>query len=248
MTSLAGKTAVVTGASRGIGLATAASLHGAGANVVLTSRHAAEAEQAASGLGSRALGLGAHAADGAAAADVLDACLARFGSIDVLVNNAGTNPAAGDIVAQEYTRFVKTFDVNVWAPILWSSLAYERFMKENGGVIINVASLGAFVVTHGIGVYNASKAALLALTRQLAVELAPAVRVNAVAPGVVRTRLAEGLWRDHEDSVVQRTPAGRIGEPDDVARAITFLASDEADWITGASLVVDGGQLIDPGS
>jgi len=128
--------------------------------------------------------------------------------------------------------------------MLWSGLASKAWMTDNGGAIVNTASLGGMVAEKGIGVYNASKAALIHLTKQLAMELAPAVRVNAVAPGVVRTKLAEALWVDQEHAVAAATPLGRIGEPDDVASAILFLASDAARWITGETLVVDGGQLL----
>jgi NAD(P)-dependent dehydrogenase (short-subunit alcohol dehydrogenase family) len=117
-------------------------------------------------------------------------------------------------------------------------------MQEHGGTIVNTASVGGLVVGPNLGVYHASKAALIHLTKQLALELAPKVRVNAVAPGVVRTRLAEALWKEHEAAVSAVTPLGRIGEPSDVASAVAFLASDDASWITGETLVMDGGQIL----
>lgn len=241
---LSGRTAIVTGASRGIGLAIAQALVDAGANVVLTSRKQEAADEAASGLGERAVGFGAHAVDEEAAQQCVDFTIERFGSLGILVNNAGTNPAFGPVVDQDHGRFAKTFDVNLWAPVLWTGLAWRAWMKEHGGTVVNTASLGGLVVGPNLGVYHASKAALIHITKQLALELAPGVRVNAVAPGVVRTRLAEALWKEHEDAVAATTPLGRIGEPEDVASAVAFLASDAASWITGETLLMDGGQIL----
>jgi NAD(P)-dependent dehydrogenase (short-subunit alcohol dehydrogenase family) len=242
---LTGRTAIVTGASRGIGLAIAEALVAGGANVVLTSRKQEAADAAASSLGSeQAVGFGAHATDEEAAAACVDFAVQRFGSLDILVNNAGTNPAFGPVVDQDHGRFMKTLDVNLWAPALWSGLAWRAWMQEHGGTIVNTASVGGLVVGPNLGVYHASKAALIHLTKQLALELAPKVRVNAVAPGVVRTRLAEALWKEHEAAVSAVTPLGRIGEPSDVASAVAFLASDDASWITGETLVMDGGQIL----
>jgi NAD(P)-dependent dehydrogenase (short-subunit alcohol dehydrogenase family) len=170
----------------------------------------------------------------------------RFGSLDILVNNAGTNPAFGPVVDQDRGRFMKTLEVNLWAPALWTGLAWRAWMQEHGGTVINTASVGGIMVGPDLGVYHASKAALIHLTKQLALELAPKVRVNAVAPGIVRTRLAEALWKEHEAAVADATPLKRIGEPSDVASAVAFLASDGASWITGETLVMDGGQLLAP--
>ncbi len=240
-TDLSGRTAIVTGASRGIGLAVARSLAAAGAQVVVTSRHQDAADEAARTVGLGAAGIQAHVTDEAAARGCVATTLERFGRIDVLVNNAGTNPAFGPVVDQDRGRFVKTLEVNLWGPALWTGLVWHAWMREHGGVVVNNASLGGLVVGPDLGVYHASKAALIHLTRQLAIELGPGVRVNAVAPGVVRTRLAEALWREHEAQVADATPLGRIGEPEDVADAVLFLASDMSSWITGETLVVDGG-------
>jgi NAD(P)-dependent dehydrogenase (short-subunit alcohol dehydrogenase family) len=240
---LHGRTAIVTGASRGIGLAIAEALLADGASVVLTSRGNG-AQQVAAGLGDRAFGIRAHASDEAAAAGCIRVAIDRFGSLDILVNNAGTNPAFGPLVQVEQTSFTKILEVNLLAPMLWSRLAWHAYMHEHGGVIINNASVGGLDVAPNLGAYNTAKAALIHLTRHLAVELAPNVRVNAIAPGVVRTRLAEALWKDDEEAVAAVTPLGRIGEPPDIGSAVAFLAGDGAAWITGATLVIDGGQRL----
>jgi NAD(P)-dependent dehydrogenase (short-subunit alcohol dehydrogenase family) len=244
-TDLTGRTAIVTGASRGIGLAGARALLAAGANVVLTSRKQEAADEAAASLGdARAVGYAAHVTDEDAAAACVAFTLERFGSLDILVNNAGTNPAYGPVVDQDHGRFAKTFDINLWGPVLWTGLAWRAWMRDHGGAVINTASVGGLVVGPNLGLYHASKAALIHLTKQLALELAPKVRVNAVAPGVVRTRLAEALWKEHEAEVERLTPLGRIGEPDDVGATVAFLASDAASWITGETVRMDGGQML----
>lgn len=241
---LTGRTAVVTGASRGIGLAIAQAIAAAGGNVVLTSRTQEAADAAAAQVGGAAVGVGAHAVDEEAAQRCVDLTLERFGSLDILVNNAGTNPAYGPVIDQDHGRFAKTFDVNLWAPVLWTGLATRAWMGEHGGAVVNTASVGGMAFEANIGLYNASKAALIHLTKQLALELSPKVRVNAVAPGVVRTKLAEALWKEHEQAVADSTALGRIGEPADIASAVAFLVSDAASWITGETMVIDGGQLL----
>ena len=241
---LSGRTAIVTGASRGIGLAIAGALVAAGANVVVPSRHQEAADEAARALGPRASGCAAHAVDADAAKACVASTLERFGSLDILVNNAGTNAAYGPVVDQDHGRFAKTFDVNLWAPMLWTSLAWHGWMKDHGGNVVNTASAAGMIVSPDLGLYGASKAALIHVTKQLALELGPRVRVNAIAPGVVRTRLAEALWKDNEAAVAADTPLGRIGEPEDIGAAVAFLASDGASWITGETLLIDGGQML----
>ncbi|MGO8963286.1 SDR family oxidoreductase [Mycobacterium sp.] len=243
-TDLSGRTAIITGASRGIGLAIAQRLAADGANVVLTSRKQESADEAAEQVGGNAIGVAAHAVDEDAAQHCVELTLDRFGGIDILINNAGTNPAYGPLIEQDHGRFAKTFEVNLWAPLLWTSLVVKAWMAEHGGAVVNTASIGGLHQSPNMGMYNATKAALIHVTKQLALELSPRVRVNAICPGVVRTKLAEALWKDHEDAVSSSTALGRIGEPPDVAAAVAFLVSDQASWITGETMVIDGGQLL----
>ncbi|MFV0493829.1 SDR family oxidoreductase [Mycobacterium sp.] len=241
---LTGKTAIVTGASRGIGLAIAQQLGEAGANVVLTARKQESADSAAAQVAGTALGVGAHAADEEAARRCVDLAVERFGGVDILINNAGTNPSYGPLIDQSHAQFNKIFDVNLWAPLLWTSLVVKSGMGSGGGAIVNISSIGGLHQSPSMGMYNATKAALIHVTKQLALELSPNIRVNAICPGVVRTRLAETLWKHNEEPLAKSIALGRIGEPADVAGAVAFLVSDEASWITGETMVVDGGLLL----
>jgi NAD(P)-dependent dehydrogenase (short-subunit alcohol dehydrogenase family) len=242
--NLSGRTAIITGASRGIGLAIAQRLAADGANVVLTARKQESADAAAEQVNGSAIGVAAHAVDEDAAIRCVEKTIDRFGSIDILVNNAGTNPAYGPLIEQDHARFAKIFEVNLWAPLLWTSLAVKAWMGEHGGAIVNTASIGGMHQSPHMGLYNATKAALIHVTKQLALELSPRVRVNAICPGVVRTRLAEALWKDHEELLSASTALERVGEPPDVAAAVAFLVSDESSWITGDTMVIDGGQVL----
>ena len=205
---LTDRTAIVTGASRGIGLAIAEALLDAGANVVLTSRTQEAANLAASALGSeRAVGYGAHATDEEAAAACVEFALERFGGVDILVNNAGTNPAFGPVVNQDHARFAKTMDVNVWAPVLWTQLAWRSWMAGHGGAVINTASVGGLAVSPDLGIYHTSKAALIHLTKQLALELARRSGSTPLPPAWSARALAEALWKDDEEPGCRRHPA-----------------------------------------
>jgi NAD(P)-dependent dehydrogenase (short-subunit alcohol dehydrogenase family) len=162
----------------------------------------------------------------------------------VLVNNAATNPYMGRMIDIDLPRLDKTYDVNLRGAFVWSQLAWRAAMEANGGSIINVASIGGMSVETSIGHYNVTKAALLHLSRSLAKELAPSVRVNAIAPGLVKTDMARALWEGNEEAVSAMVPLARLGEPSDIAAAALFLASDAASWVTGTALVVDGGMLL----
>jgi NAD(P)-dependent dehydrogenase (short-subunit alcohol dehydrogenase family) len=174
------------------------------------------------------------------------ATVETFGALDILVNNAATNPYYGPLMDIDLPRAEKTVQVNQEAALVWTQCAWRARMSAHGGSVVNVSSIGGLSVESGIGWYNVTKAALAHLTRQLAYELGPGVRVNALAPGLVRTDFARALWEPAGDAVARRLPLKRLGEPDDVATAALFLASEAASWITGHVLVVDGGALARP--
>lgn len=245
-----GLVALVTGGSRGIGKATAFELARSGAaGVVITSRRPENLEAATDDLVSAGIppdrlhAIAARADSEDDAERAVTGTIERFGACDVLVNNAGTNPAAGPLMQVDLGAVDKTWAVNQRGPLLWTRAAYRHWMGAHGGSVVNVASVGGVRPSPVIGAYNVSKAALIHLTHQLAHELAPGIRVNAVAPAVVKTRLSELLWASDEEASAALHPLGRLGEPEDVARAIAFLASDAASWLTGVVLPVDGGAL-----
>jgi NAD(P)-dependent dehydrogenase (short-subunit alcohol dehydrogenase family) len=239
-----GRVALITGSSRGIGLAIASELAAAGARVMLSSRKADALEAAAAGIDGEADWFAANAGEPEQAAACVAATVERFGAVDILVNNAATNPYMGPTIDIDLPRLDKTIAVNWRAPLVWSQLAWRASMRERGGVILNVSSVGALSVESTIGAYNATKAALLHLTRTLAAELAPGVRVNAIAPGLVKTDMARALWEANEAAIAKILPLRRLGEPVDIARAATFLCSDAASWITGTTTIVDGGAML----
>lgn len=250
-TGLQGKTALVTGASRGIGKATAVALAAEGANVVLSSRKQDALDEVAKEIRAEYPGVGvlakaAHVGDPEQAEACVDAAVAEFGGVDVLVNNAGTSPHFGPMVEIEPAAAEKTVQVNQFAVVLWTQLAWKKSMRERGGAVINIASVGGLVTENGIGYYNATKAAVIHLSRQFAMELAPKVRVNCIAPGLVKTALARALWEENEQQISKYMPLGRLGEPEDIAKAAVFLAGDASSWMTGQTMVVDGGSIIRP--
>jgi NAD(P)-dependent dehydrogenase (short-subunit alcohol dehydrogenase family) len=237
-----GKVGLVTGATRGIGLAIVRELLDAGAaGVVITGRKKETLEPLAEELGERVVGVAGNVADPDHVAEAVSTAVERFGSCDLLVNNAGTNPGAGALMDVDLGALDKTWEVNQRAPLLWAREAWHRSMADNGGAILNIGSVGGLRPSPVIGAYNISKAALHHLTHQLAQELAPGVRVNAIAAAVVRTRLSELLWSNDPEGTANAHPLKRLGEPEDVARAATFLLSDASSWITGVVLPVDGG-------
>ncbi|MDQ0242107.1 SDR family oxidoreductase [Arthrobacter bambusae] len=246
-----GKVALITGGSRGIGREIAACFLRAGASVVIASRKpegiTAAARELAEETGSdRIAAVTAHVADEGQARAAVATAVERFGSLDILVNNAATNPHMGPLTELTESKAAKTTQVNQFAPILWTKLASEAWMAEHGGAVLNIASVGGLLVDPNIGYYNATKAALIHLTRQLAYELGPEIRVNVICPGLIKTELARAVWEAREDILSAGLPLRRLGTTDDIAQAASFLCSDRASWITGQSLVIDGGALSMP--
>ena len=240
----AGRVAIVTGASRGIGFAVAERLVAEGARVCLTARNPEGLAAAVERLGgtSRAIAVAGRADDGAHQAQAIGSVVREFGRLDVLVNNTGVNPAYGPLTELDESVARKIMDVNVLAALSWTRQVLAAGLGADGtGAIVNVASIAGLTPAPGIAYYGVSKAALIGLTMQLAAELSPRVRVNAVAPAVVKTKFAEALYADNEARAAAAYPLGRLGEPADVGAAVAFLASPDAAWITGQTIVIDGG-------
>jgi len=238
-----GRVAIVTGASRGIGLAIAAQLVREGAKVCITARKVDALAEAAATIGDEksVITLPGSLGDPEHQRAAVQLTLETFGRLDILVNNAATNPAYGPLMDIDLSAGRRIFEENVLGTIGWIQHAYRAALAVHGGSVVNVTSLAGLQPADGIGMYGASKAALTLLTRQLAGELGPRVRVNAVAPAVVKTKFAKVLYEDNEAELAERYPMKRLGVPEDVSGAVSFLASEEAAWITGQTLAVDGG-------
>ena len=243
---LDGQVALVTGASRGIGKAIATVLAASGATVVLSSRKQDALEAAAAEIDGETSVFAANAGDPDQAAAAVAHTVDTFGRVDILVNNAATNPYMGPSIDIDLPRYDKTWDVNLRGPLVWTQECWKAWMRDHGGAVINIASIGGLSVEPSIGIYNTTKAALIHLTKVLAADLSPGVRVNAIAPGLVKTDMARALWEPAEEQIAKRMPLHRLGEPEDIAHAALFLASDLSSWMTGHTLVVDGGALIRP--
>lgn len=239
------KVALVTGGSRGIGKATAIAFAEAGARVMIVSRKPEALEQAAAEIGHGCEWFAANTGDAEAAEAAIDATIERLGGLDILVNNAATNPYAGPMIDVDLPRWEKTIQVNLTAPLVWTQLAWRKAMSESGGVVINISSVGGLSTNAVIGVYDLTKSALLHMTEQLGAELGPKVRVNAICPGLIKTDFARLLWEGERGAeIAERYPLKRLGEPEDIAAAALYLASDAGSWITGQKIVLDGGGLV----
>jgi NAD(P)-dependent dehydrogenase (short-subunit alcohol dehydrogenase family) len=243
-----GKAALVTGASRGIGYAAALELARGGAAVTIMSRKADDITAAGEQLAKEADGARVLAIAGNAGRDedretVVRRTLEEFGRLDVLVNNTGINPTYGPLVDADLGAVRKTFDTNVVAALGFVQLAVKSWMGEHGGTIVNVSSVGGLRSTGMLGAYGASKAAMNHLTLELAWQLGPGIRVNAVAPATVKTKFATALYEGREEEAASAYPLKRLGEPEDVGKLIAFLASEEASWISGEIVRIDGGLL-----
>jgi 3-oxoacyl-[acyl-carrier protein] reductase len=244
-----GRTAIVTGASRGIGLAVAQRLVDEGARVVVTGRKQEALDQAVADLGGpeHALGVAGHADDVDHQVETVKRAIDTFGSADLLVNNTGINPVYGPMIELDLAAARKIVEVNVLAALSWTQQVHRAWQAEHGGAVVNISSVAGTKPAPGIGMYGASKAMLTHVTQELAVELGPRVRVNAVAPAVVKTKFATALYEGREDEVAAAYPLKRLGVPADVGGAVAFLLSDDASWVTGQLLVLDGGVTLTGG-
>ena len=243
------RVAIVTGASRGIGFAVAERIVAEGGRVVITARKPEALTEAVEQLGGpdKARWVAGHAGDAEHQDEVVATALDAFGGLDHLVNNTGINPAYGRMIDIDLEAAQKIFATNVVAAIGWAQKAYRASFETNGGSIVNIASVAGQRPAPNIGVYGASKAALIHVTEELAVELGPTIRVNAVAPAVVKTKFASALYEGREDEVSAPYPLKRLGEPEDIGSVVAFLLSDDASWVTGQTVSVDGGLLLTGG-
>lgn len=247
------RVAIVTGASRGIGLAVAERLVADGAKVVITARKEEALAEAAKSLGDdgagqpRAAWVAGHGDDEAHQDETVAKALEEFGRLDMLVNNTGINPVWGRMIDVELGAAEKILRVNVISAVAWAQKVYHAALKNGGGGIVNIASIGGLKPAPNLGMYGTSKAALIHVTEELALELGPDIRVNAVAPAVVKTKFAGALYEGREDEVAATYPLKRLGVPDDVGSVVAFLLSDDAAWVTGQTIVIDGGLTLTGG-
>jgi 3-oxoacyl-[acyl-carrier protein] reductase len=247
------RVAIVTGASRGIGLGVAERLVADGAKVVITARKEEALADAAASLGDgNAVWVAGHADDEAHQDETVAKALSEFGRLDMLVNNTGINPVYGRMIDVDLAAAEKILRVNVLSAVAWAQKAYHAALKDctqetGGGGIVNIASIGGLKPAPNLGMYGTSKAALIHVTQELALELGPDIRVNAVAPAVVKTKFAGALYEGREDEVAATYPLKRLGVPEDVGSVVAFLLSDDAAWVTGQTIVIDGGLILTGG-
>ena len=244
------KVALITGASRGIGQAIAEAYASAGARVVLASRKQAGLDEVADRIiaaGGEALAVAAHTGDESAIKELLRETKAVYGGVDILVNNAATNPHFGSILSADEGQWAKILDINLVGYFRVAKACVESMLQRGGGVIINIASVAGKTPLPGMGVYCVSKAGVLMLTKVLAAELAPQnIRVNAIAPGFIKTRFSAAIWDNPQvkNAALETIPQKRIADAQEIAGAALFLASDASSYVTGETIVIDGGQLL----
>jgi len=238
-----GKVAMVTGASRGIGLGIAERLVADGAKVCITARKQEALDEAVVALGGpdHAIAVAGQADDIEHQSNALKQAIEAFGSLDLLVNNTGLNPVYGPLLDLDLDAARKTIEVNCLAALSWVQQAHRAWMGEHGGSVVNVSSVAGLKPAPGIGFYGASKAMLSHITAELALELGPDIRVNAVAPVVVKTTFATALYEGRENEVAASYPLKRLGLPQDIDSVVAFLLSEDAACVTGQIIIVDGG-------
>jgi NAD(P)-dependent dehydrogenase (short-subunit alcohol dehydrogenase family) len=247
---LDGKVAVIAGGSRGIGEAIARTCAKVGAKVVIASRYLENLESVAQSVraeGGEMTPIVCHIGRLDQIRNLAAQTVATYGSIDILVNNAGTNPFFGPMVEAEEWAWEKTVGVNLKGYFFLSQEAARVMIRNGGGKIINVASMGGFRAAPMQGIYAITKAGVISMTRGLAHERAEHnIRVNAIAPGLINTKMAEHLINTKEilDRALARTPLRRYGEPEEMAGAALFLASDASSFMTGATMMIDGGSIL----
>ncbi len=246
---LTGRVAIITGASRGIGLAIAESVAAAGAQLVLASRKQDALDHAAEKIrsqGGEAFPMAAHTGDSEAVQALVFACMEKFGGVDILVNNSATNPHFGSILTSEESHWDKILDVNLKGYFRMAKACVESMRQRGGGKIINLASVAGMHYQQGMGIYGISKAGVLMLTKTLAIELAEEnIQVNAIAPGFIKTRFSQVLWETPEihQEIIAQIPQKRLGQPEEVTGIALYLASAASNFTTGAVMLVDGGQM-----
>ena len=244
---LQGKVALVTGGSRGIGRGIAAAFADAGAKVMIASRSAEACEEASMAIGTNCQWVASNVGYSDQAEALVDHTLEVFGAIDILVNNAGANPYAGPTIDIDLARWDKTIQVTMTAPLILTQLAWHKYMKDGpgGSSVINISSVGGLSTNPLLGAYGVAKAGVIHLTEQLAAELGPKVRVNCIAPGLIKTDFARILWDgERGDAVAGTYPLGRLGEVEDIAGCALWLASPLGSWVTGQTIAMDGGGLV----
>ena len=247
MLSLAKKTAIVSGGSKGIGKAIAMKLAQAGANVVICSRKKENLDSAVNEAelnGLTLIPIECNTSNNESIQSVVDHTIEKFNRVDVLVNNAAANPYYGPILNSEDSHWDKIFDVNVKGYFNFAKACSDTMIANNSGKIINVASIAAKTPLEGLGVYNISKAAVVMLTKVLAKELGEHnIQVNTLAPGLIKTDFSKALWENEDtyNKIVKSIPQGKMGSPDDISGMALYLASEASDFVTGSIFTVDGG-------
>lgn len=248
--SLKGKTALITGASKGIGEAIARLFANCGAQVIINSRKQDELDKVAQSIqsaGGICTGIAANAGDIAACKMLIEEVVSRFGGIDILVNNAASNPVFGPVVQCEEWAFDKIMQVNVKAPFELGKLVYPIMKERGGGAVINISSIAGLTPDPGLGIYSVSKAALNMLTKVTAKEWgADKIRVNAICPGLIKTKFSEALWQNEKwlNQFVKQLPIARMGTVEEIAGLALLLASDAGGYCTGTVFTADGGITI----